>query len=217
MPATDSLFSDVLDCVPDFEIENRLRSDGFARVAGVDEAGRGPLAGPVTAAAVILDPDHIPQGLNDSKKLTETSRELLFTEILKTAHVSWSCAPAQVIDQINIREATLLTMTNAVHRLPLRADAAIIDGRDIPQGLTRIGRAYVKGDARSLSISAASIVAKVIRDRMMMAAAEVFPLYGFDRHKGYGSKTHRDAILNHGPCALHRMSFSPMKDLPRHA
>ena len=213
MSATDSLFSHSSEIGPDFEIEERLYRDGFKMIAGVDEAGRGPLAGPVVAAAVVLDPENVPDGLNDSKKLSRKSREALFEEILHTSHTSWASLPAFVIDRINIREATLEAMTVSVQNLPVRADSALVDGRDVPVGLAKIGRAFVKGDARSLSIAAASIVAKVIRDRMMIEADCTYPEYGFAGHKGYGSKSHRDAILKHGPCSLHRMSFSPMKDL----
>ncbi|MEM9278082.1 MAG: ribonuclease HII [Pseudomonadota bacterium] len=213
MSATDSLPFPGLDQGPDFEIENRFYRNGEEAVAGVDEAGRGPLAGPVVAAAVILDPDNIPTGLNDSKKLTERSRELLFDEIIMTSHTSWASLPAALIDTINIREAALTAMTFAITKLPVTANVALIDGRDVPTGLTNTGRAYVKGDARSLSISAASIVAKVIRDKMMMQAAQTWPQYGFEKHKGYGSKLHRDAIEKHGPCPLHRMTFSPMKTM----
>jgi len=186
---------------------------GKVRIAGVDEVGRGPLAGPVTAAAVILDPDHIPDGLNDSKKLTEKKRETIFGQILATSHVAWASLPASTIDHLNIRGATLHAMTLAVSHLPINADAVLIDGRDVPPSLIDVGTALVKGDARSLSIAAASIVAKVIRDRMMVAAAREFPTYGFEGHKGYGAKTHIDAIHKFGPCALHRRSFSPVKDM----
>ncbi|MGI9350538.1 MAG: ribonuclease HII [Rhizobiaceae bacterium] len=213
MSATDSLFSSFTGNEPNFDIETRLFRDGFTTVAGVDEAGRGPLAGPVVAAAVILDPERIPHGLNDSKKLTEKSRAILFDQILKTSHTSWASLPAPVIDRVNIREAALEAMTISVRNLPTEADAVLIDGRDVPSGLTNTGRAYVKGDARSLSIAAASIVAKVVRDRMMIEVDRIFPEYGFSGHKGYGSKAHRDAINNYGPCRIHRMSFSPMKDL----
>ncbi len=182
-------------------------------IAGVDEAGRGPLAGPVVAAAVILDPANIPDGLNDSKKLTHKRRETVFDTILKVSCVSWSSIPPSVIDRINIRSATLLAMTVSVKRLSSVADAVLIDGRDVPTGLTGIGEAFIKGDARSLSIAAASIVAKVVRDRMMVAADSRFPEFGFAGHKGYGVLSHREAILRHGPCPLHRRSFSPVKDM----
>ena len=186
---------------------------GKLAIAGVDEAGRGPLAGPVTAAAVILDPDNFPKGLNDSKKLTEKRRELLFDEILKTSHVAWCSLNADTIDQINIREAALHAMEISVSQLPIQADYAMIDGRDVPKALSSIGEPFVKGDARSLSIAAASIIAKVVRDRMMVEADKHFPQYGFAGHKGYGSKKHRDAIIKFGGSPLHRKSFSPLKQL----
>ncbi|MEL7429517.1 MAG: ribonuclease HII [Pseudomonadota bacterium] len=212
MSATDSLAFDALPEGPDFSIESRLIKQGKRFIAGVDEAGRGPLAGPVVAAAVVLDPDAIPDGLDDSKKLTERGREELFEAIVKHAHVAWASVPATVIDRINIRQATLLAMTRSVQPLPVLADAVMIDGKDVPQGLLAIGSSYVKGDARSLSIAAASIIAKVVRDRIMKQAGLIHPVYGFERHKGYGSKRHRDAIQEHGPCPLHRFSFSPMRD-----
>jgi len=213
MSVTDSLFSLEAHEGPSFSLEEKLYRSGMKAVAGVDEAGRGPLAGPVVAAAVVLDPDQIPHGLNDSKQLTETARETLFSEILYTSHTAWVSLPADVIDQINIREASLLAMTRAVNLLPVHADCALIDGRDVPEGLTKIGTALVKGDARSVSISAASIVAKVVRDRMMVKAATQFPQFGFERHKGYGSKLHRDAISKDGPCPLHRKTFAPIKNM----
>jgi len=213
MNSSDSLFDDSLLIGPDFSSEMRLMKNGKDHIAGVDEAGRGPLAGPVVAAAVVLDPENIPQGLNDSKKLTEKNREALFTKILKSAHVSWTSINAATIDEINIREATLLAMTNSVNHLPVKAEHALIDGRDVPQGLIGIGEALVKGDSRSVSISAASIVAKVVRDRMMIEADTLFPQYGFTGHKGYGSKKHRDAITEYGPCPLHRRSFAPIKQM----
>ena len=213
MSVTDSLKSFTLPIAPDFSIEQKLIATGKQTIAGVDEAGRGPLAGPVTAAAVILDPNNMPDGLNDSKKLTEKRRELLFDEILKTSHVAWCSLNAETIDFINIREAALRAMEISIHRLPIKANYAMIDGRDVPKGLTDIGEAFVKGDARSLSIAAASIIAKVVRDRMMVEADKHFPEYGFAGHKGYGSKKHREAILKFGGCSLHRKSFSPLKQL----
>ena len=213
MSVTDSLKSFTLPIAPDFSIEQKSIATGKQTIAGVDEAGRGPLAGPVTAAAVILDPNNMPDGLNDSKKLTEKRRELLFDEILKTSHVAWCSLNAETIDFINIREAALRAMEISIHRLPIKANYAMIDGRDVPKGLTDIGEAFVKGDARSLSIAAASIIAKVVRDRMMVEADKHFPEYGFAGHKGYGSKKHREAILKFGGCSLHRKSFSPLKQL----
>ncbi len=213
MSLTDSFKSFTLPECPDFSIEERLINEGKCAIAGVDEAGRGPLAGPVTAAAVILDPDNFPKDLNDSKKLTEKRRELLFDKILKTSHVAWCSLNAETIDTINIREAALRAMEISVARLPIKADFAMIDGRDVPKQLIGMGEAFVKGDARSLTIAAASIIAKVVRDRMMIESDKHFPQYGFAGHKGYGSKKHRDAIFEFGGSPLHRKSFSPLKQI----
>lgn len=199
--------------VPSFEFEQRLLKRGLKNIAGVDEAGRGPLAGPVVAAAVILDPDNIPVGLNDSKKLNEKRRETLFEEIIACAHFAWSAANAKEIDDVNIRQATLNAMTRSVFALPIIAEHVLIDGRDIPLPLNNIGTSIIKGDAISLSISAASIVAKVIRDRMMKRADIDYPHYGFAGHKGYGAKKHIEAIKEIGPCPLHRMTFAPLKNM----
>ncbi len=180
-------------------------------VAGIDEAGRGPLAGPVVAAAVMLDPDHIPAGLNDSKKLTANAREKLFAEIAATAKITWCAVGAARIDQINILQATLSAMTGAASAMPQSINAFLIDGRDVPVALRGRGISIIKGDAKSLSIAAASIVAKVMRDRMMRRADIVFPDYGFMRNAGYGTKTHLDALASRGPCVLHRRSFAPVR------
>jgi ribonuclease HII len=199
------------EIVPTFRFEKGLMRDGFLPVAGVDEAGRGPLAGPVVASAVILDPRKIPKGLNDSKQLTAARREELYEEILATADVAISSLSAVAIDRTNILKASLEAMRRAVASLPKRARFVLIDGRDVPPGLTCPGKALVKGDARSFSIAAASIVAKVTRDRMMQAAGVSFPQYGFEQHAGYATEVHREAITNHGPCAIHRMTFSPFR------
>lgn len=196
--------------VPDFAHEARLRARGFELVAGVDEVGRGPLAGPVVAAAVILDPDHLPDGLNDSKKLTASVRERLFTEIMRHAHVAIASIPAARIDVINIRQATFEAMAGAVNGLAVRADFALIDGRDVPP-LPCPAEALIGGDRRSLSIAAASIIAKVTRDRMMTLLAQTYPDYGFEKHMGYGTAKHLEALALHGPTPLHRMSFAPLK------
>ena len=196
--------------VPDFAHEARLRARGFELVAGVDEVGRGPLAGPVVAAAVILDPDHLPDGLNDSKKLTASVRERLFTEIMRHAHVAIASIPAERIDAINIRQATFEAMAGAVNGLAVRADFALIDGRDVPP-LPCPAEALIGGDRRSLSIAAASIIAKVTRDRMMTLLAQTYPDYGFEKHMGYGTAKHLKALDLHGPTPLHRMSFAPLK------
>jgi ribonuclease HII len=196
--------------VPDFAHEARLRARGFELVAGVDEVGRGPLAGPVVVAAVILDPDHLPDGLNDSKKLTASVRERLFTEIMRHAHVAIASIPAARIDAINIRQATFEAMAEAVNGLAVRADFALIDGRDVPS-LPCLAEALIGGDRRSLSIAAASIIAKVTRDRMMTLLAQTYPDYGFEKHMGYGTAKHLEALALHGPTPLHRMSFAPLK------
>lgn len=196
--------------IPDFAHEARLRARGFELVAGVDEVGRGPLAGPVVAAAVILDPEHLPDGLNDSKTLTAAVRERLFTEIMRHAHVAIASIPAARIDAINIRQATFEAMTDAVNGLAVRADFALIDGRDVPP-LPCPAEALIGGDRRSLSIAAASIIAKVTRDRMMTLVAETYPGYGFEKHMGYGTVKHLAALALRGPTPLHRMSFAPLK------
>ncbi|MBY0612886.1 MAG: ribonuclease HII [Beijerinckiaceae bacterium] len=198
-----------MTCTYDMEADC-LRS-GLGVVAGVDEAGRGPLAGPVTVAAVILDQRNIPQGLNDSKKLTEAKREALFEAILATSHVSIVSVPPREIDRINILQATLRAMRFAVAGLPLRTDLALFDGRDVPKGLGCAGRAVIGGDALVLSIAAASIMAKVTRDRMMRRAHHLYPAYGFASHKGYGTAEHLFAIEKHGATPLHRLSFAPLR------
>ena len=196
---------------PDFSMELAARKHGLWPVAGTDEAGRGPLAGPVVAAAVVLDPDNIPQGLHDSKQLSAARREALFTLILQSAFVSVASSSSRRIDAIDIRKASLDAMRRAVAGLEVAPKLVLADGRDVPPGLACEGRAVVKGDARSLSISAASIVAKVMRDRMMARAETTFPGYGFAVHAGYATQVHRDAIKEIGPCRLHRMSFRPLR------
>lgn len=206
----DSLFPDYPP-TPDDRFERHAVQSGFNFIAGVDEAGRGPLAGPVVAAAVILDPASIPDGLNDSKALKPARREQLFEIILASCQVGIASASAREIENTDIRAASLAAMRRALAVMPVSADFALIDGRDVPPGLDCQARALVKGDARSLSIAAASIVAKVVRDRMMVRAALVYPAYGFDRHMGYGAPRHLTAIAEHGPCPLHRMTFRPMR------
>lgn len=202
---------EAMPIVPDFALELSARSAGHWPVAGADEAGRGPLAGPVVAAAVILDPDRIPDGLNDSKQLSLQKREALFEQILATATVSIASSSAGRIDITDIRKASLDAMRRAVIGLSLPACYVLTDGLDVPPGLPCPGKAVVKGDARSLSIAAASIIAKVTRDRMMVRAHTVFPAYGFSMHVGYGTAQHRRGIEEHGPCRLHRMSFRPLR------
>ena len=209
MPQSDSQPAPVLD-VPSYALEAAALAGGRTLVAGIDEAGRGPLAGPVVAAAVVLDPDCIPEGLNDSKKLTEERREELFIQILASAHVAFCAAPVAVIDSLNIRGATLWAMCRALDALPVRPDLALIDGRDVPEGLTCAGQFVIGGDGKSVSIAAASIVAKVMRDRMCHVMDCDAPHYSFARHKGYPTALHLEALAAHGPCDLHRMSFAPV-------
>ncbi len=196
---------------PDFYFETTLLDTGITLIAGIDEAGRGPLAGPVVAAAVILDPARIPAGLNDSKKLSAKRRDVLFEVILANAHVGIASIPAQEIDRINILQSTFQAMRGALTALPVLPDFALIDGRDVPTGLVCPAQAVIGGDARSLSIAAASIIAKVTRDRMMNQAGQDYPVYGFAGHKGYGAAKHITAIQAHGDCPLHRMTFGTLK------
>lgn len=187
--------------------ENEAKLKGFNYICGVDEAGRGPLAGPVCAAAVILPDGVIIDGVNDSKKLTEKKREVLFDVIKETA-ISYSIAFATVeeIEELNILNATMLAMMRAVEGLDIPADYAMIDGNRLPP-LDIPCEYVIKGDAKSMSIAAASILAKVSRDRLCKDYAEKYPQYGFEKHKGYGTKAHTDAIKEYGPCEIHRMSF----------
>lgn len=187
--------------------ENEFRNKGYKYICGVDEAGRGPLAGPVCAAAVILPPDTIIEGVNDSKKLSEKKREELFDVVTGTA-LSYCIAFGSVeeIEEHNILATTMNTMKRAVEGLSMTADFAMIDGNKLPP-LDIHCEYIIKGDANSMSIAAASILAKVSRDRLMLEYANKYPQYGFEKHKGYGTKAHTDAILLYGPSPIHRMSF----------
>lgn len=180
---------------------------GGCRLAGVDEVGRGPLAGPVTAAALILPPDYRAPGLDDSKRLSPAARER-WSERLRADAVAWAIAdePAELIDARGIREAVFTAMARALRALSPRAERVLIDGRELPPG-ARISRAVVDGDAKSLAIAGASVLAKVHRDALMREAEREWPGYGFAEHKGYGSPAHVDALLRLGPCPLHRRSF----------
>ncbi len=182
-------------------------------MGGVDEVGRGPLAGPVTAAAVVLDPGNIPEGLNDSKKLTAKRRAALFDTIMTCADVSVAHASVEEIDEINILRASHLAMLRAVDGLARRPDHLLIDGNMIPTGTRIPALAVVKGDARSLSIAAASIVAKITRDRIMMDLAQQFPGYGWETNAGYPSKSHKAALQNLGVTPHHRRSFRPVHNI----
>lgn len=190
-----------------FSYENEAQQKGFTAVCGIDEAGRGPLAGPVFAAAVIL-PNHCEiDGLNDSKKLSEKKRELLFDQIQQQA-LSYSIAFAteQEIDEINILQATFLAMNRAFSGLSLLSDYALVDGNRDPR-LPVPTSLIIKGDSLSANIAAASILAKVSRDRVMMELDQIYPEYQFKKHKGYGTALHRELLLKHGYCAVHRKSF----------
>lgn len=187
--------------------EEECRKKGFRFIAGVDEAGRGPLAGPVYAAAVILPEDARIPGINDSKKLSEKKREALFDVITQTA-IAYSVysVDEKTIDEINILNATFQAMNGAVQNLSVRPDFVLIDGNRI-QGMEIPHETIVKGDAKSMSIAAASILAKVSRDRYITEISEKYPEYGFAKHKGYGTKAHMEAILQYGPCPIHRKTF----------
>jgi ribonuclease HII len=210
-PALDSITLPlVMPVGPTYDRELRLKARGLWPVAGVDEVGRGPLAGPVVVAAVILDPDRIPDGLADSKILDAAERERLHDIIVTTSHVGIASVSASGIDAMNIRQATLSAMSRALAALPVAPMVALVDGIDRPPAPCDV-EAVVKGDANVVSIAAAAIVAKVTRDRMMKRLCSRYPAYGFSRHKGYGTAEHRAAIAAHGPCPFHRMSFAPLK------
>jgi ribonuclease HII len=196
---------------PHFRVEKRLLKSGLWPVAGVDEVGRGPLAGPVAAAAVILDPDRLPEGVDDSKALSEKAREAAFERITGSAlAIGVAFASAAEIDAMNIRQASLSAMARAVAALSILPRHVLVDGNDPPR-LACPAEAIVKGDASCLSIAAASIVAKVMRDRQMRRLAELYPFYGFATNAGYATKEHRAAIALLGPTPYHRMSFAPMR------
>ena len=189
------------------EYEKEAIAKGYNAVCGVDEAGRGPLAGPVCAAAVILPENTVIEGVNDSKKLSEKKREALF-DVIKEQVLSYSIAFASVeeIEEVNILNATMLAMKRAVEGLDVKADYAMIDGNRLPD-LSIDSEFIVKGDAKSMSIACASILAKVSRDRLLYKYAEEYPEYLFDKHKGYGTKAHVEAIKKYGTCPYHRLSF----------
>lgn len=190
-----------------YDIEEALNNEGYELVCGVDEAGRGPLAGDVYAAAVILPKGLLIEGLDDSKKLTEKKREALFDVITENA-ISYAVASVspEKIDEINILNAVMLAMNTAVEKLSPSADFALIDG-NIARGFGIPCKTVVKGDAKSPSIAAASILAKVSRDRECYKLDEMYPEYGFAKHKGYGTKAHMQALLEYGPCPCHRKTF----------
>ena len=203
--------------MPDFAIENKHQREGCSPVAGIDEAGRGPLAGPVVAAAAILPDGFKCEGLNDSKKITPSRREKIF-EMLTAADsgVIWSLSKIEPreIDSINILRATHKAMACAATSLEIQPAMSLIDGLPI-KGFPFPYCAIVKGDSLSMSIAAASILAKVHRDRIMIEYAKTYPQYKFDRHKGYGTRLHLDALNTHGPCEIHRQSFAPVAQAAR--
>ncbi len=201
------------DFSPDMSFETAARARGLSCVAGVDEAGRGPLAGPVTAAAVILDPRDVPDGLNDSKKLTAKQRKALFGQIIARAQVAVAHASASEIDRINILRASHVAMMRAVALLPVAPDHLLIDGNMLPRDLALSAEAVVAGDTRSASIAAASIVAKVCRDRVMVDLAQQHPGYGWRTNAGYPSKSHIAALQDLGVTPHHRRSFKPVHNI----
>ncbi len=191
------------------EREIALLQSGYRCVVGLDEVGRGPLAGPVVSAAVVLDIERVPSGLGDSKALTAAQREEAFVALFACAQIGIAAIPASEIDRINIRQASLLAMRRAFEALPCKPDMALVDGND-PPVLPCKTEAIVKGDAKIASIAAASIIAKVVRDRMMAKLAKIYPHYGLERNAGYATAEHRAALAQHGPTPFHRMSFAPL-------
>lgn len=194
--------------MPDYEFEKAAVNSGFSCICGVDEAGRGPLAGPVCAAAVILPAGAVIEGLDDSKKLTEKKRERLY-DIIKQTAVAYSVAygTLEEIETVNILEATYLAMNRAIEGLTVKPDFALIDGNRVPRGIKIPCETIVKGDSKSMSVAAASVLAKVTRDRLMLEYDKKYPEYNFKKHKGYGTKEHTELIKQYGPCEIHRLSF----------
>ena len=194
--------------MPDYEFEKAAVNSGFSCICGVDEAGRGPLAGPVCAAAVILPEGAVIEGLDDSKKLTEKKRERLY-DIIKETAIAYSVAygTLEEIETVNILEATYLAMNRAIEGLTVKPDFALIDGNRVPRGIKVPCETIVKGDSKSMSVAAASVLAKVTRDRLMLEYDKKYPEYNFKKHKGYGTKEHTELIKQYGPCEIHRLSF----------
>ncbi len=192
--------------MPDFAYE--AAHSGY--VAGLDEAGRGPLAGPVVAAALILRPNDIPDGLDDSKALSPKQRERILNILMKCAFIGIGISEPQEIDRVNILAASIIAMQRAYAALPVQANAALIDGTHCPN-LPCQTESIIKGDSKSLSIAGASIIAKVTRDNLMRQADKLYPAYGFARHKGYATAAHRDALKAYGPCPIHRYSYKPVQ------
>ena len=199
--------------LPNFDVETGLIKKGYKAIAGVDEVGRGCIAGPVTAAAVILDPQKIPSGLNDSKKMSFKNREKIFQSIQDTCTFCVAHSSVKEIDQINILQASLLSMKRAILGLNIKPDFVLIDGNKSPKGLESESQTIIKGDSKSLSIAAASIVAKVTRDRFMSRLDKEFPGYDWSQNVGYPTKLHKSAILKIGITPYHRRSFKPVYNI----
>lgn len=199
--------------MPDFSIEDRHRTAGRRIVAGVDEVGRGPLAGPVVAAAIVLDPARCPDGLDDSKKLTAERRVALDAALRDAAAIGVGLASVAEIETLNIYHASHAAMCRAVDALPVAPDFLLVDGNKLPQGLPCAAEPVVKGDALSLSIAAASIVAKVVRDRLMLELAQHFPGYGWETNMGYGTPAHLEGLKRHGVTPHHRRGFKPVHEI----
>ena len=195
---------------PNFLLEKDLIHSGYSIIAGVDEVGRGPLAGPVTAAAVILDPLNIPENLNDSKLLSLKKREKIYEELMYTSTFAIAHVSPEEIDKLNILQASLLAMVNAVSKLNVTPNHILIDGNKVPEQLGGMATAIVKGDSKVASIAAASIIAKVTRDRLMRDLDSDFPVYEWAKNSGYPTKCHMNAILNYGITHHHRRSFKPI-------
>lgn len=204
--------------MPDFSWEDLLLREGYSVIAGIDEAGRGPLAGPVVAGAVILPRPFECPDLDDSKKLPEVRREEIYERLTTDPAVVWAVGEASVqeIESLNILEATHLAMRRAFHALPVVPQVALIDGRPL-RDFPVPHRGIIGGDGLSCSIAAASVLAKVTRDRLMMEYARVYPHYGFEKHKGYGTKYHLAQLERHGFCPIHRQAFRPVAELARRA
>ncbi|MBW6505350.1 MAG: ribonuclease HII [Rhodobacteraceae bacterium] len=198
---------------PDYSFESAASERGFLRIAGVDEVGRGPLCGPVTAAAVVLNPAQIPAGLNDSKKLSAARRNALAAEIWASADCAVAHASVEEIDTLNILQASHLAMRRALSGLRHAPDHALIDGNRMPRGLTISAECIVRGDARCLSIAAASIIAKVARDALMVDLAQQYPGYGWEKNAGYPTPDHLAALRNLGVTPHHRRSFRPVHNI----
>lgn len=199
--------------LPTFDFETDAIASGYPRVAGVDEVGRGPLAGPVVAAAVVLDPDNIPDGLNDSKQMSKKRREALYDILHEVADVSIAQASVREIEEHNILRASHMAMVRAVSGLGQPADFALIDGNMVPKGLNVAAGTIIKGDTRSLSIAAASIVAKVWRDRHMLSLAQQHPGYGWETNQGYPTPQHKARLKSHGVTLHHRRTFAPVHNI----